>query len=64
VTPKSPSIPPPPSLQPLLDLLASKYASVDSEDATFDEVTGSLLAEYARVRDELEERYERDDLVG
>jgi len=41
-----------------------KYASEDTEDATFDEVAGSVVAEYAERRDELEEQYERDDLVG
>jgi len=52
------------SLQPLLDFLASKYASEDSEDTSFDTVAGSVLAEYAERRDELEERHERDDLVS
>ncbi|KAF8489890.1 hypothetical protein F5888DRAFT_1743967 [Russula emetica] len=52
------------SLQPLLDFLASKYASEDCEDATFDDVAGSVLAQYAERRDELEEQYERDDLVS
>lgn len=52
------------SLQPLLDLLESKYAPVDSEDATFDDVAGSVLVQYAERRDELEEQYERDDLVS
>jgi hypothetical protein len=51
-------------LQPLLDFLASKHASEDSEDTTFDDVAGSVLAEYAERRDELEERHERDDLVS
>ena len=37
---------------------------MDSEDATFDDVAGSVLAQYAERRDELEERYERDDLVS
>lgn len=50
------------SLQPLLDFLVSKYASEGSEDATFDDVAGSVLAQYAERRDELEEQYERDDL--
>ena len=52
------------SLQPLLDLLVSKYASEDSEDATFDDVAGLVLAQYAERRDELEEQFERDDLVS
>ena len=52
------------SLQPLLDFLASKHAPEDSEDTTFDDVAGSMLAEYAERRDELEERHERDDLVS
>lgn len=52
------------SLQPLLDFLASKHASEDSEDTTFDDVAGSVLAEYAERRDELEERHERDNLVS
>jgi hypothetical protein len=52
------------SFQPLLDLLASKHASEDSEDATFDGVAGSVLAEYAERRDELEEWHERHDLVS
>ena len=52
------------SLQPLLDFLASKHASEDSEDTSFDAVAGSVLAEYAERRDELEERHERDDLVS
>ena len=52
------------SLQPLIDLLASKHASEDSEDMTFDDFAGSVLAEYAGRRDELEERHERDDLVS
>jgi hypothetical protein len=62
-TPGSPSVPAV-SLQPLLDFLASKYASVDSEDSTFDDVAGSVLAQYRERRDELEERHERDDLVS
>ena len=37
---------------------------MDSEDATFDEVAGSVLAEYAERRGELEAEYERDDLVS
>jgi hypothetical protein len=37
---------------------------VDSEDAIFDDVAGSVLAQYAKRRDELEEQYERDDLVS
>ena len=37
---------------------------MDSEDATFDDVAGSVLAQYAKRRDELEEQYERDDLVS
>jgi hypothetical protein len=37
---------------------------VDSEDATFDDVAGSVLAHYAKRRDELEAQYERDDLVS
>jgi hypothetical protein len=52
------------SLQPLLDFLASKYAPEDSEDATFDDVAGSVLAQYAERRDELEEQCERDDHVS
>jgi hypothetical protein len=54
------------SLQPLLDFLASKYAPEDCEDANFDDVdvAGSVLAQYAERRDELEEQYERDDLVS
>lgn len=52
------------SLQPLLDFLASKYASKDSEDATFDDVAGSVIAQYVERRDELEEQCERDDLVS
>lgn len=52
------------SLQPLLDFLTSKHASEDSEDTSFDTVAGSVLAEYAERRDELEERHERDDLVS
>ena len=52
------------SLQPLLDFLASKHASEDSEDTSFDVVAGKVLAEYAERRDELEERHERDDLVS
>lgn len=31
---------------------------------SFDVVAGSVLAEYAERRDELEERHERDDLVS
>jgi hypothetical protein len=52
------------SLQPIIDFLASKYASEDTDDATFDAVAGSVLVEYAGRRDELEERHERDDLVS
>ena len=37
---------------------------MDCEDATFDDVAGSVLAQYAERRDELEERYERDDFVS
>ncbi|KAI9510026.1 hypothetical protein F5148DRAFT_658941 [Russula earlei] len=50
------------SLQPLLDFLASKYASADCDDTTFDSVAGSILAQYAERRDELEQRHGRDDL--
>jgi hypothetical protein len=52
------------TLQPLLDFLVSKYASEDNEDATFDDVAGSVLAQYAERRDEIEEQCERDDLVS
>jgi len=52
------------SLQPLHYFLASKHASENSENTTFDAVAGSVLAEYAGRRDEREERHERDELAS
>ncbi len=37
---------------------------MNSEDTNFDDVAGSVLAQYAERRNELEEQYERDDLVS
>lgn len=37
---------------------------MDSEDASFDDVAGSVLVQYAERRDELGEQFERDDLVS
>lgn len=52
------------SLQPLIDILASTYASVDSEDVSFDTIAKSVLEQCVQTRDQLEELHERDDLVS
>lgn len=52
------------SLQPLIDILASTYASVDNEDVSFDTIAKSVLEQCVQTRDQLEELHERDDLVS
>ncbi|KAF8273202.1 hypothetical protein EI94DRAFT_1677151 [Lactarius quietus] len=50
------------TLQPLIDVLVSRYASVDSEDVNFDTIAKSVLEQCARTRDELGELHGRDNL--
>ncbi|KAI9440773.1 hypothetical protein H4582DRAFT_1493682 [Lactarius indigo] len=50
------------TLQPLIDVLISKYASVDSEDVSFDSIAKSVLEQCVKTRDELGELHEMDDL--
>lgn len=52
------------SLQPLIDALTSTYASVDSEDVSFDTIAKSVLEQCVQTRDRLEELHGRDDLVS
>ncbi|KAH8996113.1 hypothetical protein EDB86DRAFT_1037800 [Lactarius hatsudake] len=50
------------TLQPLIDVLVSRYASADSEDVNFDSIAKSVLEQCVKTRDELGELHERDDL--
>ncbi|KAH9039269.1 hypothetical protein EDB85DRAFT_2141216 [Lactarius pseudohatsudake] len=50
------------TLQPLIDVLVSRYASIDSEDVDFDSIVKSVLEQCVKTRDELGELHERDDL--
>ncbi|KAA1468905.1 hypothetical protein DENSPDRAFT_547940 [Dentipellis sp. KUC8613] len=50
-----------PSLQPLLDALTAQYASKQSEDADFQSVIEPQLDDLLKVRQNYEEKAERDD---
>lgn len=52
------------TLQPLIDVLASKYASVDSEDVSFDTIAKSVLEQCVQTRDELWETHREDAFVS